>query len=200
MKLKCLLYPIFCSLILTACAPMQPRLSELPIPPSRLVQKGYSLMPPNEKGWLVAGRNEYQLALVKGGSNPDETTAIQAMPFRIMNFETTDELVRLIKDGQAKDTDPQRFSIKKHEVVAYVKKGVNCAKSHMITEDKAAVKRTGKSGFMILEALTLTCAHPENRNMAINVTYSHRYYPEHRNVSFIDQALNILNSIEFSDI
>jgi hypothetical protein len=57
---------------------MQPRLQEVQVPPERISQKSYSLMPLNEKGWLIAGRNPYQLALVKRGESTDETLAIQA--------------------------------------------------------------------------------------------------------------------------
>src|SRR5687768_12009903 len=106
MKLGNVVRVAFCSLAITACAPMQPKLQELQLPPERIVQKGYSLVPINEAGWLVAGRNQYQLSLIKTGANPDESFAIQAVPFRLPEFKSTEEFVRLIKEGQAKDTHP----------------------------------------------------------------------------------------------
>jgi hypothetical protein len=188
------------ALVITSCASMQPQLPEVQIPPERISQKGYSLMPLNEKGWLIAGRNAYQLALVKRGENPDETFAIQAIPFRLSAFKTNEEFVRLIKGGQAKDTDSQRFKIVKHEVTSYPKNGTNCAKSYMVTEDRAAVKRSGKSGDMVLEALTLSCAHPKDKNVGISIIYSQRYYPEQRDSAFVEKATSVLNSIEFTDL
>ena len=189
-----------CFMAIAACAPLQPRLQELQLPPDRIVQKGYSLMPLNEKGWLIAGRNQYQVALAKLGTNQDETFAIQGMPFKLPEFQSKEEFISLIKEGQAKDTDPQRFRIKTHEVVSYPKKGSNCVKSYLVTEDNAAVKRSRTSGSMILEVLTLTCAHPKNTSVGVNVTYSHRYYPKQVSTEFIEKATNVIDSFEFSDL
>lgn len=185
--------------LLRAC-PRKPQLPEIRIPPDRIAQKGYSLIPPNEKGWLVAGRNDYQLALVKKGANPDETFAIQAVPFRLSEFNTNEEFIRLIKEGQAKDTDSRRFKIVKHDVVSYPKIGTNCAKSHTVSEDRAAVKRSQKPGDMILEAMALTCAHPKDKNLGISVIYSQRYYPGQRDLAFAEQATTVLSSVEFMDL
>jgi len=186
--------------VLTSCASVQPRVPEVQIPPQRITQKGYSLVPLNEKGWLIAGRNAYQLALAKRGENPDETFAIQAIPFRLSAFKTSEEFVRLIKEGQAKDSDLQRFKIVKHEVTSYPTNGAECVKSYMVTEDRAAVKRSDKSGDMVLEVLTLTCAHPKDKNVGISITYSQRYYLEQRDSAFIEKATSVLNSIEFTDL
>lgn len=37
-------------------------------------------------------------------------------------------------------------------------KGTDCARSYMVAEDHAAVKRSGESGEMVLEMLSITCA------------------------------------------
>lgn len=189
-----------CSVAITACVPMQPKLQELQLPPERIAQKGYSLVPMNEQGWLVAGRNQYQLALVKAGVNPDESIAIQAMPVRLPEFRSPDELISLMKEGQVKDANTQRFTIKKHEVVAYPKKGSNCAKSYLVTEDNAAIKRSARTGGMILEAMTLVCAHPKDKNFGLTVTYSHRYYPGQGDATFVERATRVFDSVEFSDL
>ena len=192
---------VCCSLAIAACAPLQPKLQERQTPPQKVVQQGYSLVPPNEKGWLVVVRNQHQLALAKLGANPDETIAIQARSLKIPEFKTTEEFIQIIKEGQARDTDPQRFTIKKHDVADYKKKkGYNCTKSHIVTEDNAAVKRSGSSGNMILEALTLACAQPQNKSTGISVTYSHRHYPGQGDAAFISKATSVLDSVEFNDL
>jgi hypothetical protein len=50
---------------------------------------------------------------------------------------------------------------------------------------------------MVLEVLSLTCAHPKAKNLGISVIYSQRYYPGQRDVAFTEKATSILNSIEF---
>jgi hypothetical protein len=106
----------------------------------------------------------------------------------------------MVKDGQAKDTDPQRFIVKKHEAVASSIEGSSCVKSYLVTEDKAAVKRSGKAGNMVLEALTLTCRHPKNISVGVNVSYSHRYYPGQGDSAFIEKATRVLESLKFNDL
>lgn len=199
MELKRTFGTLCTALALTASATAQTRFPSVPTPPERILQNGYSFLPPNEKGWFIAGRNTTQLALIKSGSSPDESIAIQARPFRLPKFKTGEEFVRLIQDGQAKDIDPQRFNILKNEMSSARMQGTECAKSHMLTEDRAAVKRSGQSGNMILEALALSCAHPSDKNAGISIVYSHRYYPQQGDPSFMEKAELVLNSVEFAE-
>ena len=184
-------------LLLTSCASLQ----EIQVPPERFVQKGFSFMPLNEKGWLIGGRNPHRAVLGKQGDNPDETLAIEADVlggFPVL--KSNEELLHLVKETEAKNTDPSRFKVLKYEVSPYMDKGRNCARSHMAAEDHAAVKRSGKSGRMILEALALICIHPKDKNVGISVKYSQRYYPDQRDPKFLEKATSVLNSIEFTDL
>ncbi len=192
---------ILCAALLaTSCASLAPRLPAVPVPPQRISQKGYSLMPLNEPGWMIGVRNSYQLALLKRGEDPEGTLAIQATLVNLPAFSTDEELARLVKDRQAQDTDPQRFTVMKHEVTAYSQQGTACVKSHLVTEDHMAVKRSGTPGDMVLEALTLTCPHPKDRHVGVNITYSQRYYPEQKDPAFLGKATRVLSSIEFSEL
>ena len=188
---------VVCALILaiTACASTRPALPEVKLPPERISQKGYSLMPLDEAGWLIAQRNKYALALVKTGVNVDETLAIQASISKIPSYSTNQDFVNAIKDGQEKDTDPQRFKILKHDVTSFPMAGGDCAKSYLVTEDHAAIKRSGSPGIMILEALTLSCAHPSERSIAVHVTYSHRHYPGQDDPAFMEKGNALINSV-----
>ena len=199
MKLQYMLRMICAALAVTSCAPMPPRLQEVQVPPERITQTGYSFVPLNEQGWLIAGRNPYQVSLVRRGENPDETFAIQATPIKLPTFKSREDMVRVIKEEQTKDTNPSRFKLEKHEVNAYFEKVAYCVRSHMVTKDNAAVKRSGKTGDMILGAMSLMCAHPKDRNVGVSVTYSHRYYPDQNDPKFIEKASRILNSVEFSE-
>jgi hypothetical protein len=183
--------------VVTSCAP---RLQEVQVPPERIFKKGYSLVPLNEKGWFIAGRNPYQLDMGKSGEGPDETVIIHAVLVRLPPFTTSEEFVHLVKEGQAKDTDPKRFKTISYDVTAYPEKGPHCAKSYGVMEDHAAVKRSRLTGYMLLEILTLTCAHPKDNSVGVSVTYSQRYYPETKVSGFLEKASGILSSVEFSDL
>jgi hypothetical protein len=48
---------------------------------------------------------------------------------------------------------------------------------------------------MMLETLTLTCAHPKDRNTGVYVTYSHQYFPEDKDPRFVEQGSAILGGL-----
>jgi hypothetical protein len=188
-----------------SCAPVQPRFpekfQEVQIPPERISQKGFSLVPLNETGWVITGRSASQLVLGKFGKTPEENVVIRAVLFKLPPFKTNEEFVRLIKEAEAKNINPERLKLIKHEFVADPNKGTDCTKSHMAAEDHAAAKKVGKTGVvMVQEALTLTCAHPKDKAVGINVGYSHRYYPEQPDPRFLEKATSVLNSVEFADL
>jgi hypothetical protein len=200
MKFSPVLGMICATLFVTSCAFVQPRRHAVQAPPERISQRGYSLVSPREKGWLVGERNQYQLVLGKDGGNPDETFIIQAWLFKLAPYKTGEDFLRLLKGRVAENPDQQRFKLIDQGVTAYTEKGTDCAKSHTLLEDHGATKRSGRTAHMILEALALTCAHPKDRSVAVEVVYSHRYYPEHRDPAFLDKATGVLNSIEFTDL
>lgn len=193
-------YWVACLLLLSlvGCASSPQQLQELSLPPQKIYQAGYSLLPLSEKGWLVASRNPYQLALVKPGDHADETFAIQGIASKLPAFASTDDFVKLVKEGQAADTPFPRFRIIEHNVVPDSSRHAQCARSHSILEDNGAVKRTSTSGSMILEGATLTCAHPGNKILGISIIYSHRYYPGQAAPAFMQKADQVFNGIEFT--
>ena len=174
----------------------RPQLTEVTIPPERIVENGYSLMPLNEAGWMYGPRNSSQFSLVKKGANPDETYAIQGMLHPVPIFSTNEEFLQLVKRDQANDTPPQRFKLLTHDVTSFPMKGAVCARTYLSAEDHAAVKQSGNTGEMILEVLTLSCAHPSEPRVGIMVGYSHRHYPRNSDSTLIEKGTNVLNSVE----
>ena len=169
---------LYAALAVASCAAVQPRFpekfQEVQIPPERISQKGFSLVPLNETGWVITGRSASQLALGKLGKTPEENVVIRAILFKLPPFKTNEEFVRLIKEAEAKNINPERLKLIKHEVVSDPNKGTDCTKSHMAAEDHAAAKKVEKTGIMVQEAFALTCAHPKDKGVGVNVGYSHR--------------------------
>jgi len=188
------------SLLAVSCASVQSKLEEIRVPPERIVENGYSLVPLNEKGWLVGGRNPVQLVLGKLAENPDESFVINSTLVKIGPYKTENDFVRLVKASQEQDNNPQRFKVKKFDVSAYDGKGTECAKTYAQFEDNAAARKSGNTGTMILEVLSLSCAHPKNKSIVVYVGYSQRYYPGHEDKAFLEKAMTVLNSLEFTDL
>ena len=67
------------ALFFAACAPARQTLKGIPLSPQRLLQNGYSLVPLEESGWVIAERNPERLLLEKQADDSDENTAIRAV-------------------------------------------------------------------------------------------------------------------------
>jgi len=184
-------------LALAACHTMQQQPQEVPYPPQRIFQNSYSFMPPAELGWRVLVRRGNQLALARRGSSPDETYAIQGRVFQLPAYASSEEFVALITKALAEQAADPRYRTLKHEVSAEPSKQTDCAKSHFVAEDNAAVKQTSTPGAMILEVRTLSCAHPKRRDAVVTLVFSHRYTPGQSDPKFADKAAAFLSSMEF---
>ena len=202
MRPMTMLLAVLFAMAFIACAGMPPQYKEVQLPPARIYQKGYSLVPLNEKGWSIGQRNQIEVVIGKRGEgkNIDETFIIHATLVRLSPYTDTQELVRKVKEGQEKDIDSQRYRMVRHDVTFQQEKGADCTKSHALSEDTAAVKKSERPGSMMLEILTLTCSHPKERSIGVNIAYSHRYFPEQKDSQFTEKATSVLSSIEFDGL
>jgi hypothetical protein len=190
-----------CSVIalgIAGCATPRGQVVPVPLPPSRIQQQGYSFVPLDEQGWFVLARTPATIGLVKEGVNADETFVIQAMLFPLPAFGHGEDLLRIVKEGQAKDIDPKRFRVMKHDVQLDPRRQSECTMSQTVAEDNGATKRSGRSDAMVLEMLTLTCAHPRSKGVAVNIAYSHRHYPEDEDSRFTEKANQVFKSVQFT--
>jgi len=199
MKLLRMMGALCAGLTVAACASTQPTGRNVELPPKRLLQEGFSFVPLNEEGWVINQRKSNLVILGKYGKNPDQTFAISAGLIRLPPFKTTEEFVRLVKEGQSQDTDPKRFKTIRHEVTSYPKDRAECARSYWVAVDHAAAKRSGQPGDMNFEILTLLCAHPKEKKIGVNVFYSQRSYPGQEDPAFLEKATTVLNSVELTD-
>jgi hypothetical protein len=193
---------LFCSLFVFSCVPMQSRLQEVQVPPARIYQKGYSIVPLNESGWYIGQQNQQELAIGKRGEgkNMDETFLVHGILVAIPPYKDSQDFVRIAKDLLSKDADPQRYKMIMNNVTYEKEKGADCARSHVLAEDTAAVKKSGRQGGMMFEILSLTCSHPKNKGVSVNIAYSHRYFPEQKDPKFVEKGTSVLSSIEFDNL
>lgn len=186
------------AVLVGSCAPTTATTQKIPLPPQRLFQAGYSLLPPNEEGWEVSQRDRVLLALGKHGSNRNEIAIIWGALFKLQPFKSDDEFVRLVRESREKDSDPRRFRVVKRDVTSYPGKGTTCAYSHEVLEDNPALTESGNRVDMIREMFGLTCAHTTNKQIGVTVNYSQRYYTGQRDPQLQHRATSVLTSVEFS--
>jgi len=180
-------------LALSGCASTQHKSAESSESMDRIIQNRYSFVLPYETGWSTKGRNHMNIALTKDGQDNDETFSIQVVQFKLPNFKTTAELIRRLKTIQSKNVKPPRYEIKKHTLIAYPKKGKHCIRSHRIVEDNGADNNPEKSAIMITSSLTITCPHPDNKDIGINMSYSHHYRSTYTRGKLMEKPSKIID-------
>lgn len=199
--------PLTSLLLLTftssAYAQMEQESQDVQVPPGRLFQKGFSLTPLNEKGWKITQRNPYQLMLNKPGKNPDEEFVIQALIMKLPPFKSSEALVQQVKHVQVNGINLTRVALLEYGLNRYMKTGKNCVRSHISAEEPAATRislSSGKAEKIIAEAVSLTCAHPKNKQVGINVTYAYRHYPGKKDPAFQEKAAKLIDSLKFTGV
>ena len=192
MKLPIALTSILAALLLAACASKSDK-------PQRFELRGFSITTPavvkDERPWSVAKRTPDLLVLGKPGEYESEVFIVQAAVIRLPALASPDALMQHVKATQQRELDPKRFRILQHELSVQPVDAESCALSHVEAADRAMASTTGPTANMMLETLTLTCAHPKDRNTGINLTYSHQYFPEDKDPRFIERGSAILGGL-----
>lgn len=192
MKLSTVLTAACAALLLAACASKSDK-------PLRFELQGFSIAAPaavwGERPWAIAKRTPDLLILGKPGEFESEAFTVQVVVIGLPPLPSPDALLQHIKAAQERELDPKRFRVLKHDVGLHPVDGESCALSHIEAVDRAVPSTSGPTANMMLETLTLTCAHPENRNSGINVTYSHRYFPEDKDPRFVERGSAILGGL-----
>jgi hypothetical protein len=184
--------------VLAACAPVrQQKPKELELPPQRSVHTGFSLLPLDEKGWLIGAQQPQILILGKLGSDPDESFVLRAFTVVLPDFNSSDEFMGFAKTAIG-ETDPTRFKKITQESKTVIVNGQSCVSVKSMEEDLGANKRTSRTDPMLIEAYSLVCPHPQ-KNIAIVVAYSHRYYSGQADPESAKKAATIFEAVEFRD-
>ena len=157
-------------------------------------------MPPAEKGWEMGQRDALLVSLARRVGGTNEIVLVWGAVFKLPAAVGSEaEFVRNVGEWLARDEDPLRFRVLKHEVTPFAGKGTTCARSHRLVEDSQALTETGNRGYMLREMVGLHCAHPKDQRLAVTVTYSHRYYTGRGDPELLRKASAVLDSVEFAD-
>ena len=192
MKISTVLPVVCAAFLLVACASKTNK-------PLRFELRGFSIAAPaaveGERPWVLAKRTPDLLVLGKSGEFESEVFTVQAAVIRLPALPSPDALLQHVKSAQERELDPKRFRVLKHDLGLHLVNGESCALSNIEAVDRAIPGTSGPTANMMLETLTLTCAHPEDRTTGINVTYSHRYFPEDKDPRFVERGSVILEGL-----
>lgn len=164
----------------------------------RFYQHGFSVLPPQEKGWSVVFKNDYYLSMTKRGKKKYEKYTAAASLFQLSGIETEEEFSTLIQERRA-NIDKGRFQVLENEEQLFDAGDDYCVKHYSKTEDHVPPKKSSKRAYMILENIGFSCRHPRNKTVGITFEYSHFHYPEHYDPDFEDKAMRFLEQVQYTD-
>jgi hypothetical protein len=161
---------------LAGCVATKPAFTPLPNPGSRISLNGYSVVSPVGQGWLVSRRGEFDIGYIKTIGSRTHTFGLTAVgvPFTL-RFGTPEEFLEYVKKSKEADTNPKRFRTLDRDAHIEPTVGPFCVRHHQKVEDHAAANAEGP--YLILDAVSVTCVHPQSPTLVIDVGYHDRYKP-----------------------
>lgn len=143
-------------------------------PGERITTELVAASVPAQPGWQISNKAPARIAIARAGTAPDETFAAFAIVFRIENPRDREHFLDLIRAGVAADTPPVRFREVKADFRHDDSRVSPCVRYSAIHEDTQAKLRTGGTGTLTFQSLTLYCLHPKEQGVAFAFGYSHR--------------------------
>ena len=192
-----------CGLAACATGP-QVNLPKMPPSVTRVYIDGASFEPPHAKVWYAEAHTRYLVALITPRANINETTAVEIQLYKnprpVSGPVSEADFVQQVRQEQDQNIDPKRFSLRAHEVTpAKLGKAV-CARSYSLALDRAPHTASHSRKPMLLEISALSCLHPDDPRVGVNVSFSERYYPGDQDPDFKATAAKMLASVELSKL
>jgi hypothetical protein len=196
----------------TSCATSQ-EIRIIEEPPEKMYFDGFSLLTPNERGWLYTKSERAERGLIahrqKDGvgvnfletafAEWDENYFIRAIIFAFPNFEKDEDFLEFVKEKLINNQYRARINMLERHQKPFKADGKNCIQDYFRGKDLKAKKSSGNTDPMILEVMNFICHHP-SENAGLVFTYSYRYYSKNKDPDLKEKALAVLKNIEYSEI
>ncbi len=165
------------------------------LPPARIALQGYSLVPPDESGWIRTEKASQKISFEKAGSSPDELRWVIAGYSEIHSVPpvSSEEWAAAYRKKMG-----ENGNILESNVAPYSVDGAECIKAYWLRANPVRPVKTADSARVLEESLTLLCAHPANTEITLVVSYMHWRYPEDRDPQFVEKAEAVLKSVRIS--
>lgn len=157
-----------------------------------------SFSPPHGSGWAIQKREGDSLTLFRAGPNEDESFVIEVVSGPMPTFRNEKEFIDAVDKKRIEKLAATSKRFKNIESRIDPANPFDfCFDTYALAEDHAAVRESSRKDMMLIETASRTCRHPSNHSVAINIYYSHRYYPGGRDLQFIDRAENAFRSLKY---
>lgn len=156
---------------------------------------GYSILPPPGKNWFELERDrKYAYFGKKLESRTHSFIAIAlSVPMR-EKFEKPEEFRDYVSKMLALAGD-ERNSVLESWAELDEPAERFCVKYSMKAEDRKAVYAGGRS--LLVETIGMSCLHPDNRGLSVDVSYTQRGYPAETNTELRAEGESFVRSLKF---
>jgi len=158
---------------------------------------GVSVLPPQDKGWIIAQASTYQIAFIKQGSWPDSTYTALVTLFEIPKIESEEDYLQYVSKGRSAGPATGRFTTVINNEEIFRGRESYCVKYHSISEDRAAKTKSGAKS-MIMETIGYCCQHPKNKIVGVDFGYSYRHYGGDEDADLEKKANAFLDQVQFT--
>jgi hypothetical protein len=189
---------VACLLALCSCSAVKKDENQLPNPPKRLQQHGFSFLPPAEDEWWIAQKGADSLVIARLGKVEGDSHAIEATTLQMPPSAIKLDRNRSVKELREKGLGPPRYRIRTHDISEQSVGQVACTLSYLLIEDRQPETGASTVGAMLLESMSLICPHPQDAGTSTMLTYTHRSFPEDQDKSFKARAGAVLATVQFT--
>lgn len=143
----------------------------------RFATSDMSVAYPAGEGWRIKQSTDTSVAFYRG--SPEDSYVARVALFRMGPASTPQEYEALIRDGAAKDVDPDmpdRYEMLELSITYTTERTYPCVRYHGVSIDHGA---KGVQGPLFLEVDGLHCRHPADPTVGAAILYSHRGLQRH---------------------
>jgi hypothetical protein len=188
-------------LTLLSCSASRPAPSGYGDPSARMFNSGFSVVPPQEKGWLIMDRDAYRLVLVKQGANRDESyAAVASLVLLPADLDNREIFFEHIRKARSKALESEGFRVLSNRDFLFDEKGEYCVRYRSETEEMNGSKDAGAEAPLIHETIGFYCRHPDETNVAVNAEYAYRHRVVDADPELETKADRFLKAVNFESL
>lgn len=147
----------------------------IPTPaPERVLTPQLDVRAPAGPGWRPSVREEARVGWARAGEGENDSQAAFAAAFRLPAPVDGAGFLDLIRRSVEADTPADRFRPLQVDYHREDRGDAPCVRHRAFHEDRQARLRTGGSGVLLLQTVTLYCRHATDAQRAIAIGWSHR--------------------------
>lgn len=158
-----------------------------------LIQKGFSLLLPDQEEWTVVKNNHYKVIMTKLGSVNGERYTIQALVVKLPNFKSDEDFMRYISNRMEKSQKGSQVEVLEQNVQLVDGQDGKCVQYN------SKEQYSGKSKPALLEIANYTCRHTSKENAGVYIAYSKKYTKGNADKNFRTTAAGLFGHMELAE-